>query len=81
MITLQNDQLVFRFPDFGADVGIGINFQRTLRIPDDGSEYHLPPGLGRFRCAMSMILISVPVTNAKRVAVSSCLFSKQTRFG
>ena len=48
MITLQNDQLVFRFPDIDADAGIGINFQRTLRIPDDGSDYHLPPGLGRF---------------------------------
>jgi hypothetical protein len=25
-----------------------INFQRTLRIPDDGGTYPLPPGLGRF---------------------------------
>ncbi len=25
-----------------------INFQRTLRIPDDGKTYNLPPGLGRF---------------------------------
>ena len=25
-----------------------IDFQRTLRIPDDGREYPLPPGLGRF---------------------------------
>ena len=24
------------------------SFQRTLRIPDDGREYPLPPGLGRF---------------------------------
>ena len=24
------------------------SFQRTLRIPDDGGEYPLPPGLGRF---------------------------------
>jgi hypothetical protein len=26
----------------------GLTFQRTLRIPDDGREYPLPPGLGRF---------------------------------
>jgi hypothetical protein len=26
----------------------GISFQRTLRIPDDGGMYPLPPGLGRF---------------------------------
>ena len=25
-----------------------LNLQRTLRIPDDGQEYPLPPGLGRF---------------------------------
>ena len=27
---------------------VEIEFQRTLRIPDDGKTYHLPPGLGRF---------------------------------
>lgn len=48
MITLQNDQLVFRFPHIDADIGVGINFQRTLRIPDDGAVHPLPPGLGRF---------------------------------
>ena len=26
----------------------GVSFQRTLRIPDDGKEYPLPPGLGEF---------------------------------
>lgn len=25
-----------------------ISFQRTLRVPDDGKDYPLPPGLGRF---------------------------------
>lgn len=48
MITLQHDQLVFRFPHIDADAGIRIEFQRTLRLPDDGRDYHLPPGLGRF---------------------------------
>jgi hypothetical protein len=28
--------------------GIGVSFLRTLRIPDDGKTYPLPPGLGRF---------------------------------
>jgi len=27
---------------------VSITFQRTLRIPDDGRQYPLPPGLGRF---------------------------------
>ena len=31
---------------FGHD--FAISFQRTLRIPDDGRSYPLPPGLGRF---------------------------------
>lgn len=48
MITLKNEQLVFRFPHIDKDAGIRIDFQRTLRLPDDGRDYHLPPGLGRF---------------------------------
>ena len=48
MITLENDSLVFRFPDVHPEARCTIEFQRTLRIPDDGSDYPLPPGLGRF---------------------------------
>ena len=48
MITLDNDSLVFRFPDVHNDARCAIDFQRTLRIPDDGQDYPLPPGLGRF---------------------------------
>jgi hypothetical protein len=39
---------MFRFPHIDQDASIRIDFQRTLRIPDDGRDYHLPPGLGRF---------------------------------
>ncbi|MBN1196075.1 MAG: hypothetical protein JXA62_01560 [Candidatus Aminicenantes bacterium] len=48
MIELRDDSLVFRFPDHHPNASLTINFQRTLRIPDDGKEYPLPPGLGRF---------------------------------
>ncbi len=48
MINLLNDQLILNFPHISEEAGLSINFQRTLRIPDDGREYHLPPGLGRF---------------------------------
>jgi hypothetical protein len=48
MIELKKDQLVFQFPDVHADAELRIDFQRTLRIPDDGREYPLPPGLGSF---------------------------------
>lgn len=48
MIELDSDQLVFSFPEVHPDAVLRINFQRTLRIPDDGRTYPLPPGLGRF---------------------------------
>ena len=48
MITLENNSLVFQFPDVHEDARCTIDFQRTLRIPDDGKDYPLPPGLGSF---------------------------------
>ena len=48
MITLEHDRLVFRFPEVHKDARCAIEFQRTLRIPDDNREHYLPPGLGRF---------------------------------
>jgi hypothetical protein len=48
MIELLNNQLTFRFPEVHAKAECSIDFQRTLRIPDDNREYPLPPGLGRF---------------------------------
>ena len=48
MIELRNDALVFSFPDVHRDAVLSIDFQRTLRIPDDDGEYPLPPGLGSF---------------------------------
>ena len=48
MITIVSDQLMFRFPDVHRFAECGIEFQRTLRIPDDGRTYPLPPGLGPF---------------------------------
>ena len=48
MITLENDCLVFRCPEVHLEARCTIEFQRTLRIPDDGTDYPLPPGFGRF---------------------------------
>jgi hypothetical protein len=31
-----------------ADARFAVSFQRTLRVPDDGHDYPLPAGLGRF---------------------------------
>lgn len=48
VIELKNDSLVFRFPEVHPGAMCGIEFQRTLRIPDDNRVHGLPPGLGRF---------------------------------
>jgi hypothetical protein len=48
MIELKSDQLVVSFPNLPHAPQVSIDFQRTLRIPDDGRNYPLPPGLGSF---------------------------------
>ena len=47
-IELNDDQLIFRLPGVHSEAELAIEFQRTLRIPDDNREHYLPPGLGRF---------------------------------
>lgn len=48
MIELKHDNLIFSFPDVHESAKLTINFQRTLRIPDNDKVYPLPPGLGTF---------------------------------
>jgi hypothetical protein len=48
MLKLDSNRLVFEFPEVHPDAKLTIEFQRTLRIPDDGKEYPLPPGFGTF---------------------------------
>ena len=48
MIELKKDTLLVSFPEVHRDATLRIEFQRTLRIPDDDRTYPLPPGLGRF---------------------------------
>jgi len=48
MIEMQADRLKFAFPEVHPEAELFIDFQRTLRIPDDGKTYPLPPGLGSF---------------------------------
>lgn len=47
-VELIDDHLEFRFPEIHEDAFLRIAFQRTLRVPDDGREHWLPPGLGAF---------------------------------
>jgi hypothetical protein len=48
MMELDGETLAFRFPEVHPDARMRIAFKRTLRIPDDGRSYPLPPGLGSF---------------------------------
>ncbi|WP_155847484.1 hypothetical protein [Asticcacaulis sp. AC402] len=48
MITLEDDVLNIRCPSVHIDAHVELEFQRTLRIPDDDGIYSLPAGLGRF---------------------------------
>jgi hypothetical protein len=48
MIELLRDQLSFSFSQIHPDATLTIQFQRTLRIPDNSRDYPLPPGLGCF---------------------------------
>jgi hypothetical protein len=48
MIELQQNELTVRAPEVHERAECQIDFQRTLRIPDDNREYPLPAGLGPF---------------------------------
>jgi hypothetical protein len=48
MIELRQDALVCSFPEVHPEAELRVEFQRTLRIPDDGRDHFLPPGLGPF---------------------------------
>lgn len=45
-VKVEGSRLVFW--DEASKSGTAVSFQRTLRIPDDGRSYPLPPGLGDF---------------------------------
>ena len=48
MVTLERNRMTFRFPEVHPNARCRLEFQRTLRIPDDDRAYPLPAGLGRF---------------------------------
>lgn len=48
MYKINSNDIFFEFPEIHDKARLSISFQRTLRIPDDGKQYPLPPGLGTF---------------------------------
>ena len=47
-IVLQDDSIEFHFPEVHPSARLEVTFHRTVRVPDDGGQYGLPAGLGRF---------------------------------
>lgn len=47
-ISLSGDSMDFDLPEVDPAARLQVSFQRTLRVPDDGKQYGLPPGLGAF---------------------------------
>lgn len=46
-VKIEQNSLI-RFFHEASGTGLALDFQRTLRIPDDGKTYPLPPGMGAF---------------------------------
>jgi hypothetical protein len=69
MPTLEDDQIVFRFPQSDERSAFRIGFQRTLRIPDTDRTYDLPPGLGHFPLRHAEDIARLPPQMAARGGV------------
>jgi hypothetical protein len=70
-VTVKHDTLVF-------GEGFALNFQRTLRIPDDGKTYPLPPGLGTFPvCKVEDYKERVPETWAEHGGVFIPMYQRE----
>jgi hypothetical protein len=70
--TLENNRLVFRFPQIEENARFSVDFQRTLRIPDSEQSYSLPRGSVPSRCSMSLTILENSRPGPHRVGASSC---------
>ncbi|WP_328812249.1 hypothetical protein [Rhodococcus sp. NBC_00297] len=52
-VHVVDDRVEVRCPEVHPDARMSFSFQRTLRVPDDGTTYDLPPGLGRLQVTES----------------------------
>lgn len=70
-IRLENNRIYF-------GENFSLNFQRTLRIPDDGKKYPLPPGLGKFPiCKVSDYTDKVPESWRKHGGVFIPMYQRE----
>jgi len=77
-IKLEQDKLSFSFPEVHTDAKFSLDFQRTLRLPDDGKTYPLPPGLGSFPLRhIEDYADRVPAEWLKRLGVMTPLYQSE----
>ena len=69
MLPASRGDLFAKFRSCFPEVRATISFHRTLRIPDDGRDYPLPPGLGKFPVLHTDDFAEVPETWKKRGGV------------
>ena len=48
-VALHGQTLLLEFPELHPDAVLNVTFHRTLRVPDDGQNHRLPPGLRQQR--------------------------------
>jgi len=77
-VELKGSTLWFELPEVHAEAKIGIDLQRTLRIPDDNKRYSLPPGLGKFpMCQVDDYKDNVPASWVERGGVMIPMFQSE----
>lgn len=60
-LSVDTERLYFEFPDVHAEAELSVTFHRTVRVPDDGNDYPLPPSLGRFPLRVVENRLALPV--------------------
>lgn len=78
MIEIKQDQLVFEFPEVHPEARLTVTFMRTLRIPDDGKDYPLPAGLGRFPlCHVDDFALNLPAVWRERGGIMFPMYQSE----
>ena len=76
MLNVQDSRLVFTFPEVHPEARFEIDVQQTLRVPDDGKRYDLPPGLRALplRAVAGSLAEKMGPAHAARGGVATCLY-------
>ncbi|MFZ3393146.1 hypothetical protein TVH25_07745 [Rhodococcus sp. 7Tela_A2] len=74
-LSVDGDTLYFEFPEVHGEAELAVSFHRTVRVPDDGKRYPLPPSLGTFPLRVVDEHIVLPVWQSE-----ACWIKFDTRY-